>query len=113
MTEWGAAPFGGGTTRMKVSRFRSMLVTAAAAAVLSGFAAPAWAQAVAPCPKPANLPPANSPVLTRCMQLVAHPVNVTVVEQATYDYYIKAPRTDSAKQVWAPYDEEALMKDFW
>ena len=113
MTEWVAAPFGGGSIRMKVSRFRSMLVTAAAAAALSGFAAPAWAQDAPPCPKPANLPPANSPVLTRCMHLIAHPVNVTQVEQATYDYYIKAPRTDSTKQVFAPYDEEALMKDFW
>jgi outer membrane protein insertion porin family len=98
---------------MNVSRFRSMLVTAAAVAVLFGFAAPAWAQDAPPCPKPANLPPANSPVLSRCTHLVAHPVNVTVVEQATYQYYIKAPQSLPSQQVWAPYDEEALTKDFW
>jgi outer membrane protein insertion porin family len=113
MTEWGAAPFGGATTRMKVSRFRWMLVTAVAAAALFGCAAPASAQDAPPCPKPANLPPANSPVLSRCTHLVAHPVNVTVVEQATYQYYIRAPQSLPSQQVWAPYDEEALMKDFW
>ena len=74
--------------------------------------APAAAQ-VDPCPKPANLPPANSPVLLRCMQLVAHPVNETLVEQATYDFYIKSPRTDSSRQVWAPYNEDAIQADFW
>ena len=69
-------------------------------AVLTVLAAALWRPAPAaaqvdPCPKPANLPPANSPVLLRCMQLVAHPVNETIVEQATYDFYIKTPRTDS------------------
>ena len=109
----GRAPLGGGSIRMNVSRFRSMLVTAAAAAVLFGGAVPAWAQDAPPCPKPASLPPANSPVLSRCTHLVAHPVNVTAVEQATYQYYIKAPQSLPSKEVWAPYDEEALMKDFW
>jgi hypothetical protein len=43
---------------------------------------------VNPCPAPAKLPPANSPALLRCLELVAHPVNETVVEQATYAFYI-------------------------
>ena len=99
---------------MNVSRFRSMLVSAAAMAVLLGFAAPAWAQGAPPCPKPANLPPANSPVLSRCTQLVAHPVNETIVEQATYHYYIKTPQSlPSQQDMWAPYDEEAINADFW
>src|SRR5262245_30858474 len=51
---------------------------------------------VEPCPPPAKQPPANSPVLLRCMQLVAHPVNETVVDQETYSYYIRTPRPDSA-----------------
>jgi hypothetical protein len=47
------------------------------------------------------------------MELVAHPVNETVVEGQTYDYYIKSNRTDSTKRVFAPYDEASIKADFW
>ena len=82
------------------------------AAAVMGSARPAAAQ-VAPCPEPVNLPPANSPVILRCMQLVAHPVNEVIVERATYDYYIKSPRTDSRTNTFAPYDEDSIKADFW
>jgi outer membrane protein insertion porin family len=82
------------------------------AAVTLGWAEPAAAQGK-PCPEPANLPPTNSPVLLRCMELVAHPVNETIVEGQTYDYYIKSKRTDSTKRVFAPYDEDSIKADFW
>jgi outer membrane protein insertion porin family len=75
-------------------------------------ASPAAAQ-IEPCPEPVRLPPRESPPLLRCMQLVAHPVNETVVEGQTYDYYIKAPRTNSETNTWAPYDEDAIRADFW
>jgi outer membrane protein assembly factor BamA len=92
--------------------FPRLFLAAVTAAVTLGWAAPAAAQAK-PCPEPANLPPTNSPVLVRCMELVAHPVNETIVEQQTYDYYIKSPRTNSANRVFAPYDEDAIKADFW
>jgi outer membrane protein insertion porin family len=97
---------------MRAVGFRRLLLAAAAAAALLGAPAPAAAQ-VEPCPEPANLPPADSPVLIRCMQLVAHPVNETIVEQATYDFYIRTPRTNSATRTFAKYDEEAIKTDFW
>jgi outer membrane protein insertion porin family len=95
-------------------RFVSIPRVLSAVVVLAalGWSAPAAAQ-VAPCPKPANLPPANSPVLLRCMQLVAHPVNETIVEGATYDSHIRTPRTDSAKNSWAAYNEDVIQADFW
>jgi hypothetical protein len=86
-----------------------------AAALCAGsvsLATPAAAQVV-PCPAPARQPPANSPPLVRCMQLVAHPVNETLVDGATYDYYIRTPRTNSAEGRWVPYDEASIQADFW
>ena len=68
---------------------------------------------VAPCPAPVKQPPANSPVLLRCVQLVAHPVNETVVEQETYQFYIKARGSISAQDNWVPYNEDAIQADFW
>jgi outer membrane protein insertion porin family len=97
---------------MKVVAVSRLFLAAVTAAVTLGWAAPAAAQAP-PCPAPANLPPTGSPVLLRCMHLIAHPVNETVVEQQTYDYYIKTKRTDSATKVFAPYDEASIKADFW
>jgi len=76
------------------------------------LATPAAAQ-VQPCPPPVRQPPPNSPVLLRCMQIVAHPVNETVVDAATYDFHIKTPRTSSADNVWVPYNESSIQSDFW
>ena len=90
---------------------RVFLVAALAGAALA-WAGPAAAQ-VQPCPEPARLPPATSPVLLRCMQLVAHPVNETVVDPQTYDFYIKTPRTNSSTDTWVPYDRESILADFW
>src|SRR3972149_1009141 len=82
------------------------------------WAAPAAAQ-VAPCPPPVKtdgtpaLPPATSPLLVRCISLVAHPINETLVDPSTYDYYIKTPQTVPSAGVWAPYAEDAVKPDFW
>jgi outer membrane protein insertion porin family len=78
-------------------------------------ARPARAQ-VDPCDEPKVQPPAGSPVLLKCMQLVAHPVNETVVEGTTYDFHIKTtrpPNADEEKPVWVPYDEASIQNDFW
>jgi len=47
------------------------------------------------------------------MQLVAHPINETLIDQNTYDYYIKTPRTITKDKQFTPYDEELLKADFW
>jgi outer membrane protein insertion porin family len=86
----------------------------AAAALAGGLfeAQPALAQ-VEPCPAPVKQPPANSPVLLRCMEIVAHPVNETIVEGLTYQSHIRTPQTDSTLDKWAPYDERSIQSDFW
>src|SRR5262245_12857127 len=94
-----------------ISGLRPLVPAALLAAVLLWPAA-ASAQ-TKPCPAPAKQPPANSPVLVRCMELVAHPVNETVVEQATYAFYIKSPQTFPSRDIWAPYSEDAVQADFW
>ena len=76
------------------------------------LAAPAAAQ-VEPCPAPEKLPPAGSPPLVRCTQLVAHPVNETIVEQDTYRYYIKTRGSVPKDDKWVPYNEDAIRADFW
>src|SRR5688572_23338677 len=91
---------------------RRVLKTAVLAAAVLAWPAAASAQ-IQPCPEPAQLPPAKSGPILRCMELVAHPVNETVVEGQTYDFYIKSPRTNSEKGVFAPYDEATLKADFW
>ena len=70
---------------------------------------------VDPCPElpPAQLPPAGSPVLLRCMQLVAHPVNETIVDGTTYQYHIKTPLPDPAQGRFPAYNEAAVLADFW
>jgi outer membrane protein insertion porin family len=82
--------------------------------LLTGLAQarPASAQ-VEPCPKPPTLPPANSPVLLNCMQIIAHPVNETVVDSSTYGSHIKTPQTLPSQNIWATYDEASVQSDFW
>ena len=70
---------------------------------------------VEPCPpsRP-NCPPSGSPALLRCMQMVAHPVNETMVERADLGRTTsKSKRPNPAADTWAPYDEESIMADFW
>jgi outer membrane protein insertion porin family len=75
-------------------------------------AAPAAAQ-IAPCPEPANQPPAGSPVLVKCWELRAHPINELNIEFDTYDYYIKTERSIASQNKWQPYDEDLVKADFW
>jgi outer membrane protein insertion porin family len=81
-----------------------------------GTARPALAQAE-PCPEPKSLPPADSPVLLRCMSLVAHPVNETVVDGSTYGSHIRTPQPNSdatlGPVLWVPYNEPQVQSDFW
>jgi outer membrane protein insertion porin family len=88
------------------------LVLAALLGVALFWPSAASAQ-VAPCPAPVKQPPATSPVLLRCVQLVAHPVNETVVEQETYQFYIKARGSISSQDNWVAYNEDAIQSDFW
>jgi outer membrane protein insertion porin family len=68
---------------------------------------------IPPCPAPAKQPPANSPPLIACMQVYAHPNNETLVDGATYAYWIKTPRTLPSQDKWVPYDEKSIEADFW
>ncbi len=97
---------------MTVPQFPRLRPVAAALAVALLWAAPALAQ-VQPCPAAAKQPPANSPLLVRCIELMAHPVNETVIDRGTYGYYIKTPTSEPSKDKWAPYDVDAINADFW
>jgi outer membrane protein insertion porin family len=97
---------------MFVSGFPRLRLAGAAIAVLLGCASPALAQ-VEPCPAAINQPPLDSPLLFRCMSLVAHPINETTIDQNTYDYYIKTPRTVTRDMKFVPYDEDSLQADFY
>jgi outer membrane protein insertion porin family len=82
--------------------------------LLAGAVSPAEAQ-VQPCPAVQTQPPADSGPLLRCLQVVAHPVNETYVEQATYQFYINTRGSIPGKNLWVPYDEkieESLLTDF-
>jgi hypothetical protein len=89
-------------------------LTPAAFAVASLFlaAAPARAQQVDPCPAFPQQPPADSKPLIRCIQLIAHPVNETIIEAATYEYYIKTRGSEPDKNKWVVYNEESVRADF-
>ncbi|HEX5069528.1 MAG TPA: POTRA domain-containing protein, partial [Vicinamibacterales bacterium] len=97
---------------MIVFGFTRLRLAGAVAAGLLGWAAPAQAQ-TSPCPAALNQPPLDSPVLFRCMSLVAHPINETTIDGNTYDYYIKTPRTVTAEKKFVPYDEDSIQADFY
>ena len=97
---------------MTLVPFRRPRLAAALFGAALACAAPAAAQ-VQPCPAPAKQPPANSPELVRCIELVAHPINETVIDRETYAYYIKTPQTLPSRDQWAPYDAAAVVADFW
>ncbi len=96
---------------------RSMFVAAA----LFVWAAPAAAQ-VAPCSASetsANLPPADSGPLYRCVQIVAHAGGDRVtevepmVDPRTYAAALTPAWTQRSRSLWMPYDESILQADFW
>jgi outer membrane protein insertion porin family len=79
-----------------------------------GVARPALAQGrPEPCPAPEKQPPANSPVLLRCLELFAHPVNELIVDGNTYNAHLKARPSDSRVDLWSVYDESVIQSDFW
>jgi outer membrane protein insertion porin family len=88
-----------------------LFFAAAGLALVLLRATPAVAQ-VEPCPPPAKQPPAGTTPLLRCMQIVAHPVNETLVDPQTYAFYIRTPQPDSARDRWVPFDEESILADF-
>jgi len=98
---------------MKAVFYRLLSFVAAAVAAIFVCASPAAAQ-VQPCPDPeGDLPPRSSPVLARCVEIVAHPINQTIVDGATYDYYIKQKGTFTRDKKYVPYDEDLVRADFW
>ena len=72
-------------------------------------AAPATPQAQ-PAPK---LPPADSPVLLRTIEL-RFPTqgNIPVIEPSTYLFYIETKTSRPTDGVWVPYDEKSILEDF-
>jgi hypothetical protein len=89
-------------------------LTPAAIAVASLFlaAAPARAQQVDPCPAVSQQPPADSKPLIRCIEIMAHPVNETIIERGTYEYYIKTRGSVPEENKWVGYNEESVRADF-
>lgn len=77
--------------------------------------APAQA-ATEPCanfePDKTRLPAAGSSAIMRCLQIVFHPVNESIVDPETYAFYIKHPFSVRSEGRFVPYDEEALLADF-
>lgn len=67
----------------------------------------------APLTPPANLPPPDSPPLVRFVE-ICFPTqgNVSVIEPATYQYYIQTQPSDSRQGRWAAYEEQTVLEDF-
>src|SRR5262245_17526623 len=92
-------------------------VTVAFGTLVGGlvFAAPASAQ-VQPCTSVElgnNLPPANSPPLLRCMEVVFHPDGSASVDLATYQYYLNPLQPSLRSQnKWVPYKEDDVLAAF-
>ena len=108
---------------MRMARPLKMLIAVAGAlAALAGSPATASAQVV-PCATAAqetsaNLPPADSAPLIRCIETVFHPAGSRVavtnpmVDAQTYAFYIKTPPSLRSQNKWAPYNEASLKNDF-
>jgi outer membrane protein insertion porin family len=91
---------------------RALIVTAVAAAGLLASAYPASAQTT-PCPAPAKQPPAGSPKLLRCIEMVFHPAGTHSLDAPTYLYYMKRTSgSDSTRDYWVPYNEQEILDDF-
>ena len=86
------------------------------AGVLLGLPAPAGAQVV-PCStveKSANLPPADSPPLLRCYELVFHPDGAQRVDNQTYLFYLSPVLQPSlrSQSKWVPYRKDDALTAF-
>src|SRR6185369_7161172 len=98
-------------------------LTCLAGALLALVAWPSAASAqVVPCARneqSANLPPAGSPPLVRCIEPVFHPagdrvgITAPMVDAQTYAFYIKTQPSLRSQNKWVPYDETAVRGDFW
>ena len=79
-------------------------------------AQPPTADAAAPAPAGATLPPADSPPLVRFIQLTFPTQGDTsVIDARTYLYYIQTQVSRPSDGVWVPYTgktEESLVDDF-
>jgi hypothetical protein len=79
------------------------------------FAVPARAQVI-PCSGSEiskNLPPAGSPPLVRCIEVVFHPEGTQSVDSETYNYYIKPLEPSLRSQnKWVQYNEEQALGAF-
>ncbi len=105
-----------------MNRFGRSLVFVA---VLAGCAGSAWAQTAAPtgqaatpagqapAPQATRLPPLDSPVLLRYIEL-RFPTqgNTSVIDASTYQYYIQTQPSRSSDGVWVPYNEQSILDDF-
>jgi outer membrane protein insertion porin family len=69
-----------------------------------------------PIPPPKTLPPANSgPVVFLKVPCFEAQGNVTLIDPATYLYYMQLPSSRPSEGVWVPYDETAektIREDF-
>jgi len=96
----------------------ALLLTSTAAAQDGGAPTPPpvsetpAAPQVLPCPEPSQLPPAGSPELYRCLQLIFHPVNQPSIPAETYAYYLRTLPSVPSQNRWVPYDEDAIRADF-
>jgi outer membrane protein insertion porin family len=106
---------------LTAARRQGLRIAAGVALALVLLPGTAAAQATPPCPAPRTLPPPGSVPQVRCIQIVAHPVNETIIPAQTYNVYIKGPRTYDPQPpapadtptVFASYDESAVQADFW
>jgi hypothetical protein len=85
-------------------------------AALLALSAPANAQVV-PCStveNSTNLPPAGSPPLLRCYQLLFYPDGAQAIDNATYLYYIQPSVQPSlrSQNTWVPYREANVLDAF-
>ena len=64
-------------------------------------------------PQPTRLPPVDSPVLLRYIELrFPTQTNQSVIDASTYQYYIQTLPSRPSDGVWVPYNEQAILDDF-
>ena len=91
-------------------------VAASSLANITNYATPSSTSEIQPCsalaePDKTNAPPADSPVLYRCVELRFHPDNQPLIDPMTYYIRLKPTSLRSKKQ-WVPYNETNLEADF-
>ncbi|HXE80867.1 MAG TPA: POTRA domain-containing protein [Vicinamibacterales bacterium] len=70
---------------------------------------PATSQA----PQPSRLPPEGSPPLVRYVQIAfPNQGDVSLIDPATYLYYIQTRPSRASDGVWVPYHEQTVLDDF-